>query len=72
MGESMNTNTRYKPEYESRFTLGGRAYIAVPKQTMTCAGCVFRDDTSGCFKSPSCVPSGRHDARLVYFVKEQK
>ena len=62
----------YKPEYESRFILGGCAYIAVRKETMTCAQCVFKDDNSGCFKSPACVPSGRADNRLVYFAKEQK
>lgn len=66
------TEPRYKPEYESKFSLGGRIYIAVRKETMTCAQCVFKDDNSGCFKSPSCVPSGRADGCLVYFVKEQK
>lgn len=59
---------RYKPEFESDFTLGGRGYIAVEKKSMTCADCVFKDDTPGCFKSPSCVPSSRFDGRMVYFI----
>lgn len=68
----MITESKYKPEYESRFSLGGKLYIAIEKPTMSCAQCVFKDDTSGCFKAPSCVPTGRYDGRMVYFVRNEK